>query len=541
MKKIVLQYGGEGEIRPFEGMEVTHPDGNIVKWTRYKNPFALIPLSDILTPNVQTVEYAACVVKASEEKKIVLSVTSNDGIRIWQNGKRILEHNTMGSEEPDRDLIPVILKKGENYFCVKISQGFGKWSFQFRFLDFDQTVKRVEESVYLYLRPEILETADEYQIFAGQRYKVELLAHKIPAEIKIMDQDGCHVVANYQTNLGENLKIKKSSLNLIPGLHPVSCTIELSDGKQSVLRNYLFAGKAPEISETYKNFLDLTLPDSTLFHGKEELKNSKCMAYQLADDVKAGNLEPMDAWTQNEVTDQYAKWLNTIKNAPSPYHRIFPEIQKINLMNDGNFVIKQKLSFTDFTGGQLKADIGRIRKSLTENLGFNLKESDHGAVIVGLQKDFPEAKETSFPNSEAYRIIVDKQQIKVIGAGIRGLHFGLVTLKQLLEMNVPLPSVDLLDFPVAAHRATFQELPVPMTEKTKARILEYVDLKYNEIVVRSDDYRNIDHPEIRKGLIEYFDFIKSFQIEPIPLLWISGDPSWEEGFLIKDEPLTLTK
>jgi hypothetical protein len=76
-----------------------------------------------------------------------------------------------------------------------------------------------------------------------------------------------------------------------------------------------------------------------------------------------------------------------------------------------------------------------------------------------------------------------------------------------------------------------------MTPKIRDRILEYVDLKYNEIVVRSDDYRKMDDPEIKKGLIEYFDFIKSFHIEPVPLLWISGDPSWEEGFLLENEPM----
>ncbi|MCX6226414.1 MAG: hypothetical protein NTV01_16975 [Bacteroidia bacterium] len=95
----------------------------------------------------------------------------------------------MGSEEPDRDLVTVNLKKGDNYFCVKISQGFGKWSFQFRFLDYTETVERVEKSAYLYTRPEIIETADEYQIFAGQRYKVELLPKKIPVKIDIADQD----------------------------------------------------------------------------------------------------------------------------------------------------------------------------------------------------------------------------------------------------------------------------------------------------------------------------------------------------------------
>lgn len=535
----LTEYGGEGNIHPYEGMEVKHPDGHIVTWKRYRSPFGLIPLDEIITPNVQTIVYAVCVVQSSEEKKMVLSVTSNDGIRIWQNGERILEHNTMGSEEPDRDLVRVILKKGENHFCVKISQGFGKWSFQFRFLDFAETVKRVEQSAYLYTRPEITETVDEYQIFVGQRYKIELLQKKIPATVKILDQDGRHVIASFKTNLGGSLKIKKSALDLIDGLHPVSCTIDLPDGKQHVLRNYLFVGKAPAITETYHHFRQIPLPDSTLFHEKQALKNSKCMAFQLADDAKAGNLEAMDSWTQKEVTDRYEKWLNSVKNAPSPYHKVFPEIQNIDLLNNGDFLIKNALSFTDFTHGQVNGDIGRIQQLLQEKQGVNWKEADNGAILIGTEKDFPEVSGYTFPNNEAYRIIVDNSHIKIIGAGIKGVHFGLVTLKHLLEMNVPLPSAILFDFPIAAHRATFQYLPVPMTQKSKERILEYVDLKYNEIVVRSSDYRKMDDPEIKKGIIEYFDFIKSFHVEPIPLLWITGDPSWEEGFLLENEPLTF--
>lgn len=536
----LMQYGGEGKIRPYEGMEVKHPDGQLLKWTRFRNPFGLIPLNEVLSPNVQTIVYASCIVESSSEKKMVLSVTSNDGIRIWQNGERILEHNTMGSEEPDRDQVQVNLKKGDNYFCIKISQGFGKWSFQLRFLDFGNTVKQVGQSVYLYTRPEITQTADEYQIFVGQRYKIELLQHKIPAMVKIMDQDGNHVIAAYQTNLGETLKIRKSSLNLIAGLHPVSCTIDLPDGKQHSLRNYLFVGNAPAITETLERFRKIPLPDPTLFHGQQELKNAKCMDYQLADDAKAGNLEAMDAWTQHEVTGRYEKWITSVKKAPSPYHLVFPGIQKIGLQNGGDFRIEKGLSFTDLTHGKLNADLGRIDELLMLKQGFSWKEGDNGAVVIGLEKDFPETKGTFFPNNEAYRILVNHHQIKVIGAGIRGLHFGLVTLRQLFEMNVPLPSVDLLDFPVAAHRCTFQSLPVPMTQKSKERILEYIDLKYNEIVVRSSDYLKIDDPEIRKGLIAYFDFIKSFQVEPIPLLWITGDPSWEEGFFLVNEPLTFT-
>ena len=59
----------------------------------------------------------------------------------------------------------------------------------------------------------------------------------------------------------------------------------------------------------------------------------------------------------------------------------------------------------------------------------------------------PEEADTVFPNDEAYKISITTDQIKVIGANLRGLHFGMVTLKHLLDMNKPLPVAELIDYP----------------------------------------------------------------------------------------------
>ena len=66
-----------------------------------------------------------------------------------------------------------------------------------------------------------------------------------------------------------------------------------------------------------------------------------------------------------------------------------------------------------------------------------------------------------------------------------------------------------------------------------------MDLKYNEIVVRSADYRKIEDPDIARGIKEYFDFIKSFHIEPVPLVWLNGDHSFYEGFWLENEKITF--
>jgi hypothetical protein len=543
-KDYLRAYGGESDIRPYEGMKIKHPAGHELVWHRYHGYFARVPLDDILKPKDQVIAYAACVVKSSYMRELVLSISSNDGIRVWHNGKLILDHNTGGTPEPDRDLIAIDLKKGDNFFLLKISQGFGRWSFQFRFLNRNKISDELSNKAHFYCRPEITETQDTWHIYIGQKYKVGLLGKKIPVLLQIAAPNGKHIVASYNSFLGEEIPLKKSQLNLAAGLNPVFCHVNSANEQRYTMRSSIFVGNAPPISETYHLFKSLPPIDTLNFYGKQIQYNKECLDYHLTDDIDKGFIEPLNTIQQKKLVQCFAEWMTSLNDATSPYQLILPEIKSIVLDKERSpFQLKKVHTLCDFTKGKMNSDIERLQKKLLSKYGFELnQEMEKGSIEIGLSGAFPEDSQGfDFSSDEAYAIIVKPELIRIIGAGKRGLHYALVTLRHLFELSSTLPAAKIYDYPAGAQRSTFQNFSMPFDEKDEQRILEYIDLKYNEIVIWTRDFRNLDQPEIKAELRKCWNFIEKFHLEAVPNLWLNGDLSWYEGVFRKDEPIVFSE
>ena len=70
-----------------------------------------------------------------EEESVKIGVGSNDGIRIWLNGKLILDHKVLRTAIPNEEILSLPLKKGDNRVLMKIDQVGGGWGFYFALLD----------------------------------------------------------------------------------------------------------------------------------------------------------------------------------------------------------------------------------------------------------------------------------------------------------------------------------------------------------------------------------------------------------------------
>jgi len=532
--------GGESNIQPYEGMEIEHPDGSFVKWKKFHGYFSLIPLDDFFSPNVQTIAYAACIVRCNRGRTVVMSVTSNDGVRVWQNGQLILDNNTGGTEEPDRDLVPIVLHKGDNRFLIKISQGFGKWSFQFRLLNLVKTAWEFEERAYLFSRPEIKETENEWEFYIGQRYKIELLSSDIPVGLEIRNSNGEEIEAAYDAYLGQTLTINKKELNLDTGLHRIHCKTFKPDGMSHVLRSSIFVGDPPSMEKSYKFLQSIPRIDSTTFFGEQINNIYRCLNFHLQDDVKRGNSKPLDKLTQRNIVKRYHKYIEKISTTHSPYFYVFPRIQSIQLLDKGAFNFASNNRLNDRTEGKCQADMELFLKFLSKSKIHLEKKSSKTNITIGFAKDmFKELEGIFLPDEEAYAILVRPNYLKLIGASASGLHNGLITLRQIIKQTTKLPAATILDYPANRHRSAFTYWQLPLREKEKTTLQKFIDLKYNEIVVATGKYRELETQEVQKGLLEYFEYLRSFFIEPIPTVWLNGDKSWYEGVFLKDEPVTF--
>jgi alpha-galactosidase len=73
--------------------------------------------------------YGYACVQSDRDKDVVLKMGSDDGIKVWLNGKQVHRMEAMRGYSLDSDTANVQLKKGANHVVVKLSQLAGGWGF----------------------------------------------------------------------------------------------------------------------------------------------------------------------------------------------------------------------------------------------------------------------------------------------------------------------------------------------------------------------------------------------------------------------------
>jgi predicted esterase len=129
--------GGEAALKGRADGEVQRPDGTVVRWkesTSWSDAFGVDEALGLSAPDSGTA-YAYAVVRRASAGKALLSIGSDDGVRVWVNGRLVHEHR---GERPlvfDEDRIEVDLGAGENAVLVRTEQRRGPWAFALRVLE----------------------------------------------------------------------------------------------------------------------------------------------------------------------------------------------------------------------------------------------------------------------------------------------------------------------------------------------------------------------------------------------------------------------
>jgi alpha-galactosidase len=76
-------------------------------------------------------------ISVRRDTTIVLSLGSDDGIRVWLNGKQVLANDINRSVEPDQERLTVPLHQGSNALLIKINNNYGPTGFFFAVEDTD--------------------------------------------------------------------------------------------------------------------------------------------------------------------------------------------------------------------------------------------------------------------------------------------------------------------------------------------------------------------------------------------------------------------
>ena len=89
--------------------------------------------------------YAYAKVSRREAGKALLSIGSDESIRVWLNGALVLDRRTRRPLTFDEDRVEVDMQAGDNSLLVKVEQRAGAWTFAARVLERGAIPPRIQE------------------------------------------------------------------------------------------------------------------------------------------------------------------------------------------------------------------------------------------------------------------------------------------------------------------------------------------------------------------------------------------------------------
>jgi HEAT repeat protein len=93
------------------------------------DPTGRIDLKKIVADADNVAAYAYAEITCDTEQDVVFRTGSDDGMKLWVNGKQVFGKNEPRGLTVDQDTIPAHLVKGVNKVLIKVLQGGGNWEF----------------------------------------------------------------------------------------------------------------------------------------------------------------------------------------------------------------------------------------------------------------------------------------------------------------------------------------------------------------------------------------------------------------------------
>ncbi len=534
----LADFGGEGRVLPTEGQTVRRPDGRIVRWRRIRSFFPEVVLDDVFTPNDSSVAYAACVVRTNRARDVVLALSSNDGVRVWQNGRLILDRNMPGTDEPDRDYLLTHLRAGDNLFLLKISEGFGRWGFYFRFLGVEHAREIVRRGLPHFLRPTVARARGGWLVTLGRTFHVELLPEPLPATLEVLSPDGNWAEYSARGELGDTVFVPSQAL--LPGEHFLRVVVQ-RDGKELSQLGWLYNGRAPRLEALLATFKEIPRPESGNLPGWARLQIWKCFDFHLARSAEYGNVPAFYRTRLADVLERYRRWSS---RKGTIYESVLPRLKRVVPLQGPAFHLKGTYWMTSHT--RCQPDLERFLATAEERLGVVLRTVPDPAsarLVFATLEDSVALRGLGFPvprtvpNPEAYWMRVSGKRAVVVGASERGLHNALVTCRWLAVQDSVWPAAEVSDWPTYRIRSAYVHLSEDLPDSDRIRILTLVDLKYNAVSFPSSGFYHLDDPAVKARLRKVFEFLRRYHLQPIPYVPLPAGKDGREGVYLQDEPV----
>ncbi len=233
------EHGGEADIRPAPGMKHARPDGTTAEWTSYTFPSGILDFTKAFVgrPAEWTVGYAYAAITPEQPGTCALAVGSDDGVRVWLNGRLVHDHAIRRAVRPDEDLIPVTLETGENRILLKVEQGTGGWGLCLRVLHPSQA-RAVFSRM---LAPAIASDEPGRLVIATNQQLAGPAGSEQAVTVEVVGTGGRIAASNTVPN-GDRVDLDPS--RWADGSYEIVCTMAAPDGRALVRRLSWYKGDA---------------------------------------------------------------------------------------------------------------------------------------------------------------------------------------------------------------------------------------------------------------------------------------------------------
>jgi dienelactone hydrolase len=213
--------GGEASAQPQDGLELKRADGSNVKWHSVTSWGDAVSLEDLEGNKDGVVAYAFAKVTRSAAGKALLAVGSDEGIRVWLNGRLVLSRDGLRSLVPDEDQVEVDMIAGENSLLVKVPQQTGRWAFCARVLEPGTVLKRRAE-----IGPSIVALAPD-----GFTLKTDISAVRADADPVKVEVVGAGGKVVFTTTVARGASVSVDARDWSDGPYEARCTTRTFDGR----------------------------------------------------------------------------------------------------------------------------------------------------------------------------------------------------------------------------------------------------------------------------------------------------------------------
>ncbi len=221
---------------------------------------------------------------------------------------------------------------------------------------------------------------------------------------------------------------------------------------------------------------------------------------------------------------------------------IIPKPQKMTL-GTGTLILKGNLTSEDhYTDSENR--IEKTLEALPSGLGIQPKEKKSIPLFLGIKGVEPavskrlQDEELTLPDKpEAYALSVSGKGITVIGQDIKGLFYGLMTLRQLKidkKGVAVLPYVKIEDYPALEYRGIHIFTGKDALKEQKALVDVIALHKMNNLVLQLDFMEFKSHPELwyepmgekQSEIKELIQYCKDRFIDITPMVNTPGHAEW---------------